>query len=58
MISLSRGVRDSGLVAGSESELSVEGAVGRDSVGVSAWGGEIVEKLGLLAAIPAEELEM
>ena len=58
MISLSGGVSDSGIVAGSEPELSVEGAVGRDSVGVSAGDGEIVEKLGLLATIPAEELEM
>ena len=57
-ISLGGGVRDSGLVPESESELSVEGAVGRDSVGVSAGGGEFVEQVGLLASIPAEELEM
>ena len=57
-IPLGGGVRDSGLVPESESELSVEGAVGRDSVGVSAGDGGIIEKLGLLASIPAEELEM
>ena len=57
-IPLGGGVRDSGLVPESESELRVEGAVGRDSVGVSAGGGEFVEQVGLLASIPAEELEM
>ena len=54
MISLNGGVRDSGGVVESEVELIVGGAVGGEVVEA----GEIVEKLGLLAAISAKELEM
>ena len=57
-IPLGGGVCDSGLIPESESELRVEGAVGRDSDGVSAGGGEFVEQVGLLASNPAEELEL
>ena len=54
MISLNRGVRDSGGVVESEIEFTVGGAVQGEVVEA----GEIVEELGLLAAISTEELEM
>ena len=54
LISLNGGVRDSGGVVESEVELIVGGAVEGEVVEA----GEIVEKLGLLAAISTEELEM